>query len=142
VSWPQGGQVRPTTNGFGNQRLAFRITVPSSFSPALNVNHLGFAHMVEVPGSPTSFREFTVSKNSCDFQSGQYLYDGTGPAGTAPGITFTVNNPTGYFSAGGDFNVNSGDVFYVNVRNSNNGQPTCGYSACDILFDFASPNRY
>jgi hypothetical protein len=61
VSWPQGGQVRPTTNGFGNQRLAFRITVPSSFSPALNVNHLALLTWSKYRAR-TSFREFTVSK--------------------------------------------------------------------------------
>jgi len=123
--------------------LAFRITVPMTFSPALNINHLGFVHMSEVPGAPTTPREFTVSRNSCDFQSpGQYVLDGTGYAITSPGVSYTANNATGYFAVGGDFNLMSGDIVYVNVRNSNNGVPACGYSACDMLFDFATPNRY
>ena len=84
----------------------------------------------------------TVSKNACDFQSGTYLYDAIGFGDTAPGANFTVNNPTGYFAVGANFNVQSGDVFYVNIRNANNGTPSCPVASCDILFDFATPNRY
>jgi hypothetical protein len=142
VNWPASGQVRPSTNGFGNQRIAFKITVPFTFSPALNINHLGFVRIAEVPGTPATARDVTVSKNSCDFQSGDYLWNGIGTGDTAPGANFTANNPTGYFNVGASFNVNSGDVFYVNVRNSNGGVPSCPAATCDILFDFATPNRY
>jgi hypothetical protein len=53
-----------------------------------------------------------------------------------------VNNPTGYFATGANFNVQAGDVFYVNIRNANDGAPSCPASTCDILFDFSTPNRY
>ena len=142
VAWPTSGQVRPSTNGFGNQKLAFRITVPMTFSPALNINHLGFARVAEKPGAAVTSRDMTISKNSCDFQSGTYLYDAIGSGDTAPGGNFTVNNPTGYFAVGANFNVQAGDVFYVNIRNANNGVPSCPSASCDILFDFATPNRY
>lgn len=142
INWPSAGQVRPQTSGFGNQRVAFRVTVPTTFTPALNINHLGFIHIAEVPGSATTPREFTVSKNACDFQSSSYIYNGTGYAIAAPSVNFTVNNPTGYFAVGADFNVQSQDVFYINIRNSNNGTPACGYSSCDLALDFATPNRY
>ena len=142
INWPSSGQVRPQTSGFGNQRVAFKITIPTTFSPALNVNHLGFVSLSEVPGTPTTPREITVSKNSCDFQSSTYIYNGTGYAGVSPSISFTVNNPTGYFAVGGDFNLDAGQTYYINVRNSSNGVPACGYSSCDMLLDFATPNRY
>jgi hypothetical protein len=142
VNWPSTGQVRPQTSGFANQRIAFKITIPTTFNPALNTSHLGFISMAEVPGTPPTPREITVSRNSCDFQSGSYLLNGLGYASTGPSFGFTVNNPTGYLSLGASVNFNSGDVIYVNVRNSNNGVPACGYSACDMLFDFATPNRY
>jgi hypothetical protein len=98
--------------------------------------------VAEVPGSAVTSRDITVSKNSCDFQSGNYLYDGIGYGDTAPGANFTVNNPTGYFAVGANFNVMPGDVFFVNIRNANNGIPSCPTSSCNILFDFATPNRY
>jgi hypothetical protein len=141
VNWPSSGQVRPSTNGFGNQRIAFKVTIPQTFSPALNNGHLGFGRVVEVPGAAVTSRDFTVSKNPCDFQSGTYLYKAIGYGDTGPSVSFTVNNP-GYASIGASFNANSGDVIYFNVRNANNGTPSCPNSACDILFDFATPNRY
>jgi hypothetical protein len=142
INWPSSGQVRLTTSGFGNQRAAFKITVPTTFSPALNTSHLGVISMSEIPGTPTTPREITVSKNSCDFSSGTYIYNGMGFAPVSPSVAFTVNNPTGYFSVGASFNLNAGEVYYVNVRNSSFGVPACGYSACDLLLDFATPNRY
>jgi hypothetical protein len=142
LPWPASGQVRPSTNGFGNQKIAFKITVPPSFTPALNINHVGFARIAEVPGTAATSRDITVSVNACDFQSGNYLANGIGSGDTAPGTNFTVNNPNGYFAVGATFNINSGDTFYVNVRNANNGNPSCPFASCDVLFDFASPNRY
>lgn len=98
--------------------------------------------IVEVPGTAVTSRDFTVSKNSCDFQSGNYMIDGIGYGDTAPGVNYTVNNPNGYFAAGAQFNLQSGDIVYVNVRNANNGVPSCPSTTCDVLFDFATPNRY
>ena len=143
VGWPASGQVRPATSGFGNQKIAFRITIPATFSPSLNINHLGFMHISEVPGGAVTSRDMTVSRSSCDFTGGaDTIYNAIGFGDTAPGANYTVNNPNGYLSAGGNFNLQSGDVVYVNVRNSNNGAPSCPNSSCDILFDFATPNRY
>ena len=142
INWPAAGQTRPSTNGFGNQRIAYRITVPATFSPPLNINHLGFVRIAEVPGTSVTGRDVTVSRNSCDFQSGDYYANGIGSGDNAPGFNYTVNNPTGFYAVGATFNVNSGDVFYVNIRNAVNGNPSCPSSSCDILFDFATPNRY
>ena len=142
MPWPATGQVRPSTRGFANQRIAFAITIPNNFSPALNINHTGFMRTAEVPGSQTTFREITVSKSPCDFQSGTYLYNGIGNADTAPSVGYTVNNPNGFFLVGASFNAQSGETIYFNIRNVFNGAPSCGSSTCDILFDFATPNRY
>ena len=65
-----------------------------------------------------------------------------GWADTSPFISFTVNNPLGYLSAGATLNFNAGDTIYFNVRNYFKTTPTCPYSSCDVLFDFATPNRY
>lgn len=113
-----------------------------TFSPALNINHLGFVQVIEVPGTAVTSRDLTVSRNSCDFQSGTYLYNANGFGDSAPGANYTANNPNGYLTVGGNFNVQPGDTFYVNVRNANNGAPSCPNTTCDILFDFATPNRY
>ena len=92
-------------------------------------------------GGPTP-REVTVSKNSCDFQSGQYLLNGIGRADNCINLAHTVNNPTGHTALGAQFNLQSGDVVFLNVRNRDDGGPSCMWPACDILFDFGTPNRY
>ena len=140
VNWPASGQVKTATNGFINQTIAFRITIPFTFSPPLNISHNGQATIAEVPGQPVVSREFTVSRNSCDFTSGNYILSRIGTGDTAPSFTFTVNNPNG--NTGANTNFQSGDVVYVNVRNGVNGSPTCNAFTCDINFDFATPNRF
>ncbi|MDB5244304.1 MAG: hypothetical protein JWN18_174 [Parcubacteria group bacterium] len=181
VPWPASGQVRPTTSGFLDQTLAFKITVPSTFTPPLNINHLGFIHIAEVEG-PVAGEEVTISKNACDFQTGNYITSSLGAsAGIEPGFNFTVNNPNSVQAHQANLNINAGDTLYVNVRNQISGHPTCrtpitnlgsiengqacvgseapgtsvcasGYCSpktskcvpyiCDVLFDFATPNRY
>lgn len=141
VGWPASGQVVSATSGFGNNTIAFKITVPFTFSPVLDISHLGFSRIIEVPGTPVTSRDFTISKNACDFRSGTYLYDAIGYGDTAPFANYTVNNPN-FFAVGGDFNVQSGDTFYVNVRNANNGVPSCPSASCNVKFDLATPNRY
>ncbi|MEO8137153.1 MAG: hypothetical protein ABI831_24635 [Betaproteobacteria bacterium] len=142
VGWPASGQVKPFTNGLFNQIRAFRIEIPQTFAPPLNITHVGWFSIAERPGNPVVSREVTISRNSCDFTSGTYLYSTVGDGNTAPTITFTVNNPGGYQLAGAVVNFQSGDVIYVNVRNAINGSPSCNAPACDINFDFATPNRY
>jgi hypothetical protein len=141
ITWPPTGQVRLQTSNFAGQIVAFKVVVPTTFNPPLNNTHLGFISLAEVPGTPPTPREMTVSRIACDFQSGNYLYNGTGNAATSPSVNFTANNAN-YASVGGDFNMNSGDTIYINVRNSQNGVPACGDSACNMLLDFATPNRY
>ncbi len=138
ITWPPSGQVLSRTSGFSNQIASFKIVVPTTFVPPLNITHLGFIALSEVPGTPTTPREITVSKNACDFQSGNYIFNGTGFASVSPSVSFTVNNPSGF----GDFNLPAGGTYYFNVRNSSNGVPACSYAACDALVDFATPNRY
>jgi hypothetical protein len=143
VPWPASGQVRPATTGFKDQTIAFKITVPSTFSPALNINHLGFMRIAEVANSPVVGREVTVSRNPCDFQSGNYFISGLQTNDTAPGVNYSVNNPNGFVPAGGQFNLQSGDTIYFNVRNiSGSGAKSCSFASCNVLFDFATPNRY
>lgn len=142
LAWPASGQVRPSTSGLKDQTIAFKITVPYTFNPPLNTNHLGFMRVTEVPGQEVTAHEMTVSRNPCDFQSGAYLTSGIGSGDTSPGVNYTVNNPSGYRGAGGQFNLQSGDIIYANIRNANNGVPSCPDATCDILFDFATPNRY
>ena len=142
VAWPADGQVKPRTNGFGNQRLAFKITIPTVFNPGLNINHLGFLRIAEVPGGAVVTRDYTISYNSCDFQSSSYIYNGLGLADTAPYLSFAVNNPLGYLASGATLNFKGGDIIYFNIRNYFSSTPTCPYSSCDISLDFATPNRY
>ena len=142
VGWPGSGQGKQNTNGFNNQRIAFKITIPSAFNPPLNINHLGFMRLVEVPGSTVTGRDYTISRNACDFTKAGALYYGVGNGDTAPYVSFSVNNPQGYLAAGATLNFNSGDTIYFNVRNYNESNPTCPYSSCDISLDFATPNRY
>lgn len=117
------------------------MTIPTTFNPPLNISHLGFFALSEVPGTPTTPREITVSKNACDMQSGNYIYNGLGFAAVSPSVSFTINNPTGWQNVGADFNLLGGDVIYLNIRNSQQGVPACN-SVCDVLVDFATPNRY
>ena len=141
IGWP-AGQEKTVLSGFKDQRLALKLIVPMTFNPPLNINHLGFMRIVELQGSTVASRDVTVSRNSCDFQSGNYLFNGIGTGDTAPYVAFTVNNPDGYKAAGAQFNVNSGETIYFNVRNQINGVSSCSYPSCDISFDLASPNRY
>ena len=147
--WPVSGQAKPGTNGFTNQVYSFRITVPFTFNPPLNINHLGFFRITETPGTTVTSREYTVSTIPCDFHAppGGYLRDNLGAGNTSPDINFTVNNPNGWQAAGAQINFQSGDVIYVSIRNFNyNGGspiPTCpmNVSSCDAIMDFATPNR-
>jgi hypothetical protein len=84
----------------------------------------------------------TISKNSCDFTSGNYLFSYIGTGDPAPTINFTVNNPTGYRMVGANVNFQSGDVVYMNVRNANNGAPSCMTASCDMYMYFTPPNSY
>jgi hypothetical protein len=142
VDWPAQGQSKSYAYGFKNQRFAWKIIVPTTFNPPLNVTHLGSWRMAEVPGTAVVSRDVTVSKNPCDFESGQFLHNGIGTGDTAPSIYFTANNPDGYRQTGATLNVNSGETIYINVRNQVNGNNTCPYNGCDILLDFSTPNRY
>jgi hypothetical protein len=146
LPWPPSGQVRPGTNGFTNQVFSFRLTIPYTFSPSLNITHTGFIRFAEKPGTNPLLRGITISTSACDFHaaSGGYLYDNLGLEDTEPGIYFTVNNPTGNLAS---VNFQSGDVVYINIRNYNynNGSPTLNCAPgtnCDVLLDFATPNRY
>ncbi|MEO8137152.1 MAG: hypothetical protein ABI831_24630, partial [Betaproteobacteria bacterium] len=142
VGWPPSGQTRPFTNGLQHQVESYQITIPFSFSPPLNITHTGFFAVAERPNNPVVSREMTITTTPCDMGSGNYLYSTLGDGNTAPTITFTVNNPGGYQAAGAVVNFQSGAVIYVNVRSALNGVPSCDALACDINFDFATPNRY
>lgn len=121
VPWPASGQTKPSTNGFVNQVYSFRLTIPFTFIPPLNINHQGSVRIAEVSGQPVTSREVTGSRSACDFHAGPggYLLDNLGAGDTGPGFSFTVNNPTGYLAAGAQINFQSGDVIYVSIRNFN-----------------------
>lgn len=144
VAWPASGQVRPATTNLKDQAVAFKITVPTTFSPALNINHLGFFRIAEVPDTTVTGRDLSVSKNPCDFNRVTSIdTNEVGVGDTAPGLNYTVNNPNGYRTLGATFNLQSGDTVYVNVRNrSAQGGLSCPTATCNVLFDFATPNRY
>ena len=142
VTYPPGGQFKYTTNGFKDQRIAFRIDIPSTFNPPLNINHIGFLRLAEVPGQAVVVRGFTISKNACDFQTGNYLFNGLESSDTAPYVSFAIDNPEGYKAAGATINIKSGETIYLNVRNRFHTSNTCPYASCDVSLDFATPNRY
>ena len=137
VEWPPLGQSKSYFYGFKNQRFALKIIVPTvSTAPA----RVGSWRMAEQSGTAVVSRDVTVSKNPCDFVSGQFLYNGIGNADTAPSIYFTVNNPNGYQQTGASLNVNPGETVYINVRNQVNGNNTCPSPlSCDLLLDFTVP---
>lgn len=140
LQWPADGEFKIYTTDFGNNmRIAFRFTVPTTFNPPLDNTKSGHMALVEAPTTPVTAREVTVSKNACDFQSGNYLYQDVGAGETAPYVTFTVNNPGGYKQYA-QANLMPGDTIYLNVRNQLNGQPTCPNGAhCDMLFELKTP---
>jgi hypothetical protein len=148
VFWPSSGQIRQGSIGMTNQVAVFRLTIPTTFNPPLNINHTGAVHIAEVPGRPAIAREVTVSTQPCDFHapSGSYLWDDIGQQ-NGGGFVFTVNNPTGYHAVGADVNFQAGQTVYINIRNwyynFGNPVPTCPAGmTCDLLFDFATPNRF
>jgi hypothetical protein len=134
VSWPVNGagSTRQQTRGFGQGKVAFKITAPSGLGAALL---LGAIRGAETPGAPTTFREVTVSKNSCDFQTGNYIYNGINSPDTSAGGNYTVNNPVGFRNAGALFNIQPGETLYFNIRNVVFGSPSCA-GTCDLDFDF------
>ena len=93
----------------------------------------------EQAGSAVVSRDVTVSRNPCDFVSGQFLYNGIGSGDTAPSVYFTVNNPNGYQLTGASLNIMPGETVYINVRNQVNGNNTCPYASCNLLLDFTVP---
>lgn len=148
VFWPASGQIRQGSIGMTNQVSVFRLTIPTTFNPPLNINHTGAVHIAEVPGRPAIAREVTISNQPCDFHAppGNYIWDDIGQQ-NGGGFVFTVNNPTGYQAVGADVNFQSGQTVYINVRNwyynFGNPVPTCPAGmTCDLLFDFATPNRF
>lgn len=141
IAWPPTEQSQLQTRGFTQNNLAFKLIIPSSFNPALNPLHTGYISMVEVPGAIRTSREVTVSKNSCDFSVPNAMLYSAG--GTSPGFQFAVDNPTGFAALNASVNFNSGDVVYVNVRNTYRGATTCPIGKnCDVLFNFKTPNSY
>jgi hypothetical protein len=69
------------------------------------------------------------------------LFNDIGLGDKTPSLRFTVANPGDFLSTGADFNLTPGNIYYVSIRNAHNGVPTCSGAACDIIFDFATPNR-
>ena len=137
VDWPPQGQSKSYLYDFKNQRIAWRIIVPNVSTPP---GLVGLWRMAEIPNTAVVSRDVTVSKNPCDFVSGQFLYNGIGNADTAPTVSYTVNNPTGYKQTGASLNINSGDTVYINLRNQVNGNNTCPSQLnCGMLLDFTVP---
>ncbi len=141
IPWPVAEQSQFTTRNFAQDDLAFKLVIPTTFNPALNATHTGYISMVEVPGSIRTSREISVSRTPCDFSLSSSLMYGAG--GTSPAFSFAVNNPTGYTSLGAAVNFQPGDVIFINVRNSYKGTLTCPIGkACDVLFNYKTPNSY
>ena len=137
IPWPVGGQGKYYENGFKNQRFALAITAP--IPPPADPTRVGSWRMAEQAGSAVVSRDVTVSRNPCDFVSGQFLYNGIGSGDTAPSVYFTVNNPNGYQLTGASLNIMPGETVYINVRNQVNGNNTCPYASCNLLLDFTVP---
>jgi hypothetical protein len=133
VKWPLADTV-PTnqrTKAFTKGRVAaFRISAPVSLG---NEQLLGKVNLTESPGGGpfALFRQFTISRNACDFKSGNYLYNGIDSPATFLNGTYFVNNPA-QKNTGALFNIQPGEVLYINVRHYG----SCNLSAgCDIDLD-------
>jgi hypothetical protein len=95
---------------------------------------------VASPAASTSIpRDVTVSSGACDFKSGNYGFASIGTPETAIVARFTVNNPTGYAQAGADFNINSGETVYINLRNTTNGVLSCSVPPCEATVEWTAP---
>jgi hypothetical protein len=141
IAWPAAEQSQFQTRGFTQNSVAFKLTIPATFSPALNPLHTGYISMVEVPGAIRTSREVTISRNSCDFTLDLPILRSSG--GTSPAFSFAVDNATGFGAIGASFNLQPGAIYYVNVRNQYRGATTCPTGKnCDILFNYKTPNSY
>jgi hypothetical protein len=141
VDWPPLEQTQVQTTGFTQNVMAFKLAIPATFAPPLDPAHTGYISMVEVPGDLRTAREVSVSTSSCDFSTSAVTYQGYG--GTSPAFSFAVDNPTGYLALGATVNFQPGVVYFVNVRNLNEGATTCPEpGSCDVLFNYKTPNSY
>lgn len=136
VPWPASGQIKVSTTNFGGNVVSFRLVIPSAL-PVPGPDAIGFVHMFEVPGQQATAREVEVSKISCDFDNGILSRSG----GTAPGFNWALNRPVDYRTLGASVNFASGDVWFVNVKNSYQNKPTCTQATCNLRFDYATPFR-
>jgi hypothetical protein len=134
LGWPPNGQWKYQVNGLKDQRVAYRITAPLSLP--YDPTKIGFIRMAETPGAAVVVRAVTVSKSACDFQTGNYLFDGIHSSDTAPSIPFTINNPNGFRLTGAAFNLMPGEPVYLNVWNHGPNGSTCPYTNCDMFIDF------
>jgi hypothetical protein len=134
VKWPSApiGSTSQRTRGFTKGRVAaFRISAPASLG---SEQLLGKLNLVESPGGGpfAMFRQFTISRNACDFKSGNYVFNGIeAPASYLSG-TYFVNNPA-YKNFGALFNIQPGEVLYINIRH----YESCNLSSgCNMDLDF------
>lgn len=166
VPWPgQAGQIKPATDGFGLQTVAFRLHIPADIPTSLlrqsvsDTRNVGFVHIVEVPGNQVIDHMMSVSKIPCDYNHSPLMLD---IGDTAPGLNFGVSNTLPTNDSSGFTNFRPGDTIYINVSHDLTGygtvqsptnpqlnptdRKTClpdanGSSNCDILFDYAIPGR-
>lgn len=145
---PVSGQIKPTLDAEGNTQFIL-IPIPvypwtvTYYDAALrrnitrtitsNPNSLGFIRITEEPGQDFVARDLIVWNSA-----GQELIRKVGTGNTSPDTNFTVNNPTGFRNAGGDFNVQGGDTLRVAIRNPNWGPGVRSRMYVDIAY----PHRY
>lgn len=130
VAWPPSGQVRPIVYHPDNKsvKLVTRVPLGLVYKP----RNLGFCRFSEVPGASFQARQVAI------FVNGVLRWD-TGQNGdSAPSVNWTLGNPGGYQSVGGQFNLQMGDLLEV-VTRAYNWAPGDDSS---FLYDFATPLRY
>jgi len=137
VGWPSTGTAEWTTSALSTQTVAFRLTVPQNVTA--QPTGVGTMRVASSPDAPAVPHDVMVSTGACDFRSGQYLFASIGAADLATLARFAVNNPTAYWQGGADFNLNSGDTVYVNIRNSTSGIPTCPAPSCNATVEWTPP---
>ena len=143
-AWPPIGQTKPRTNGFANQTHCVQDRRPHRRSIRRSTSTTWVCHAYcEVPGATVTARDYTVSKNACDFQCRLRTSTTVSGIGTRlRTLSFSVNNPLGYLRDGC-----RDERQQAATRSTSTSETTTVRSRLPVLvlrhlFDFATPNRY
>jgi hypothetical protein len=141
---PTGGQLKSSTQGMRNSVVSFRVVIPFTFNPPLNINHTGYVSAVGTRQRRRLPRDDDLEERvrlSC--AAGGYLADTVGFPDRA------ADRPHGKQSElpslrqdQREFRRPSTSISEFLDQRRRRDTDVPGRHECDILVDFAWPNRY